>query len=244
MVGDEQQDCLQTKSKQRYAELEVSVKTPPEWIELGRRGAFTTTQVASLLQIDPARVASWLTGKPPLIESELPSVAGRLALSFDGLIEARAINYLLAEGVPRRKLTNAMKAMRQRWGDPHPLARERQLTTDGAAILEINGEKIVDLLTDAYLHPEILRPALAGRVVFKSGRAAWLEPYPEEMPLVRIDPAKAFGRPVVVEDTAAIPTETLALSAAVDGFEEAADWFGVSKLAVRQAISFEERIAA
>lgn len=223
---------------------EVVVHTPSDWIELGRRGAFTTTQVAVLLDVDAPRVASWLSGNPPLIRTDLPSVAGRLALSFDGLIEARAINYLLSQGVPRRKLAMAMKAMRQRWKDPHPLARERQLTTDGASVLELQGEKIVDLLTDAYLHPEILRPALAGRVVFKSGRAAWLEPYPEEMPLVRIDPARAFGRPVVVESAAAIPTETLAMSAEVDGLAQAADWFDVSETAVSQAVAFEQRIAA
>ncbi|MET3834753.1 uncharacterized protein (DUF433 family) [Brevundimonas sp. UYEF29] len=223
---------------------EVAVHTPSDWIELGRRGAFTTTQVAVLLDVDAPKVASWLSGIPPLIKTDLPSVAGRLALSFDGLIEARAINYLLVEGISRRKLAQAMKAMRQRWSDPHPLARERQLITDGASVLELKGEKIVDLLTEAYLHPEVIRPALAGRVVFKSGRAAWLEPYPEEMPLVRIDPAKAFGRPVIVEESAAIPTETLATSAEVDGLTEAADWFGVSEAAVNQAVAFEQRIAA
>jgi uncharacterized protein (DUF433 family) len=137
-----------------------------------------------------------------------------------------------------------MNAMRLRWADPHPLARERTLTTDGSAVLELNGERIIDLLTDAYLHPEILRPALAGRVVFKSGRAAWLEPYPEEMPLVRIDPSRAFGRPVVVEETTSVPTETLANSALVDGPAEAADWFGVTGEAVDQAVAFEQRIAA
>lgn len=220
------------------------MQTPSNWIELGRRGAFTTTQVAVLLGVEPARIASWITGNPPLIASDLPSVAGRIALSFDGLVEARAINYLLAEGISRRRLATAMKAMRQRWRDPHPLARERQLTTDGSAVLELQGEKIIDLLTDAYLHPEALRPALAGRVVFKSGRAAWLEPYPAEMPLVRIDPARAFGRPVVVEESTTVPTETLAASAEVDGVVEAADWFGVSEGAVTQAVAFEQRIAA
>lgn len=225
-------------------DAEDAVQTPSHWIELGRRGAFTTSQVAVLLGVEPSRVASWLAGSPPLIATDLPTVAGRFALSFDGLVEARAVNYLLAEGVSRRKLAKAMDAMRHRWGDPHPLARDRKLTTDGSAILELHGEKIIDLLTDAYLHPEVLRPALAGRVVFKSGRAAWLEPYPDEMPLVRIDPAKAFGRPVVVEDSKAVPTETLAQSAKVDGSAEAADWFGVSDDAVTQAVAFEGRIAA
>ena len=220
------------------------MQTPSDWIELGRRGAFTTTQVAVLLGVEPTKVVSWLSGNPPLIQTDLPSVAGRIALSFDGLVEARAVSYLLAAGVPRRRLGKAMKAMRQRWADPHPLARERTLITDGAAVLELNGERIIDLLTDAYLHPEVLGPALAGRVVFKSGRAAWLEPYPEEMPLVRIDPSRAFGRPVVVEQATSVPTETLANSALVDGPAEAADWFGVTGAAVDQAVAFEQRIAA
>ncbi|WGM41134.1 hypothetical protein [Caulobacter sp. NIBR1757] len=220
------------------------MQTPQQWVELGRRGAFTTTQVAALIGAEPSKVASWLSGSPPLIESDLPTVAGRIALSFDGLVEARAVSYLLAEGVTRRRLAKAMKAMRQRWADPHPLARERQLTTDGSAVFELQGEKIIDLLTDAYLHPEVLRPALAGRVVFKSGRAAWLEPYPADLPLVRIDPARAFGRPVVVEQETAVPTEVLAASAQVDGLAEAADWFNVSKGAVTQAVEFEHRIAA
>jgi hypothetical protein len=224
--------------------VEDAVHTPSNWIELGKRGAFTTTQVAVLLEVEPSRVASWLSGNPPLIASDLPSVAGRIALSFDGLVEARAINYLLAEGVSRRRLAKAMKAMRERWADPHPLARERKLTTDGSAVLELQGEKIIDLLTDAYLHPELIRPALSGRVIFKSGRAAWLEPFPNEMPLVRIDPTRAFGRPVVVEQSTAVPTETLAASAKVDGATEAADWFGVSAGAVAQAVAFEQRIAA
>lgn len=220
------------------------MKTPDTWIELGRRGAFTTSQVGRLVGADPEKIATWLSGSPPLIDSDLPTVAGRLALSFDALVEARAIAYLLGQGIPRRKLAKAMEAMRKRYKDPHPLARERFIVTDGAAVLEVDGENVVDLLHDAYVLPEILKSGLAGRVVFQSGRAAWLEPFPRDLPLVRIDPSRAFGRPVVIDADIAVPTSVLSESAKVEGVADAADWYGVSKDAVDQAIAFEERIAA
>lgn len=220
------------------------MRTPNGWIELGRRGAFTTSQVGRLISADSEKVAAWLSGRPPLIEADLPNVAGRLAISFDGLVEARAIAYLLNEGIPRRKLAKAMEAMRKRYKDPHPLARERSLITDGAAVLEVEGERIIDLLHDAYVLAETIKPGLAGRVVFRSGRAAWLEPFPHDLPLVRIDPSRAFGRPVVVEDEVAIPTGVLSESAKGEGVAGAADWFGVSEEAVGQAVEFEERLAA
>ena len=220
------------------------MRTPEAWIELGRRGAFTTSQVGRLIGTRPDVVASWLSGHPPLIEPDLPPVAGRLAMSFDALVEARAIAYLLSEGIPRRKLTRAMSAMRKRWSDPHPLARERSIITDGVSVLEYDGDAIIDLLNDAYMLPETLRAGLAGRVVFRSGRAAWLEPFPHDLPLVRIDPARAFGRPVVVDSEITVPTGTLSDAAKADGYPDAADWFGVSEDAVGQAVEFEERLAA
>lgn len=219
------------------------MQTPTSWIELGRQGAFTTSQVATLVGSTPERVASWLSGNPPLIYADLPSVAGRKAVSFEGLIEARAIAYLLHEGVSRRRLTRLMDTLRRRSNDRHPLARDRELITNGWSVYEVEDGKIINLLNDCYAAGDIIRPSLAGRVEFKSGRAAWLEPYPDDLPLVRIDPARAFGRPVVV-DKATVPTETLAAAAALDGREEAADWYGISEEAVDQAVTFEERIAA
>ncbi len=219
------------------------MKTPASWIELGRLGAFTTSQVAALVGVTPDRVASWLSGRPPLISSDLPSVAGRKAISFEGLIEARAIAYLLEEGVSRRRLAGLMDTLRRRYSEPHPLAHDRDLITNGWGVYELDDGKIINLLNDCYTADAIIRPSLVGRVEFSGGRAAWFRPYPEELPLVRIEPARAFGRPVVVEG-ATVPTETLASTAALEGRAEAADWFGVSEEAVDQAVTFEERIAA
>lgn len=220
------------------------METPPSWIELGRRGAFTTSQVARLVGVEARDVASWIDGNPPLLEPDYDRVAGRLALSFDALVEARAISYLLREGVKRRRLRQLMKTLRMRYSDRHPLARERDLVTDGGTVFELKDERFINLLNDCYASGDIIKPALAGRVIFKGGRAAWLEPYPKDLPLVRVDPRHAFGRPVVVDKGVAVPTETLTTTARQEGIEDAGDWFGVSSEAVHQAVAFEKRIAA
>ncbi len=220
------------------------MESPSSWIELGRRGAFTTSQVGRLIGVDPQKVASWTDGRPPLIMSDFDRVAGRIALSFDALVEARAVAYLISEGVSSRRLRSLMKLLRQRFTDDHPLARDRALITDGRSVFEWKDQKLIDLLSDCYASEEILRPCLAGRVVFRGGRAAWLEPDPQTLPLVRVDPQRAFGRPVVVDGSIAVPTETLTQAAETEGIEEAGDWFGVSEEAVKQAITFEKRLAA
>jgi len=220
------------------------MESPSSWIELARRGAFTTSQVGRLIGVDAQKVASWTDGQPPLIVSDFDRVAGRIALSFDALVEARAIAYLVAEGISSRRLRTLMKTLRQRLDDQHPLARDRQLITDGRFVFEVKDQKLIELLSDCYAAEEVIRPYLAGRVEFRGGRAAWLEPDPEHLPLVRVDPHRAFGRPVVVEGNVAVPTETLSTAAETEGAAEAGDWYGVSEDAVRQAIEFEERLAA
>ena len=58
-----------------------------------------------------------------------------------------------------------------------------------------------------------------------------------------IDPARAFGRPVAAE--AGVPTEVLAGAVAVEGSpEKVARLYEVSPAAVRDALRFEQALAA
>jgi hypothetical protein len=214
----------------------------PNWVRT--RGVFSTTAVARLLGRRSAEIARWISGDPPLIEPGLPKLAGRLAMTFDALVEARAVSFLLEQGLPRRRLARLQQTLRQRSGSANPLALDRTIRTDGAAVFEDNEGRLIDLLNDAYAHPDILQPGLMGRLAFQAGVAAWLEPFPDEMPLVRIQPTLAFGRPVVLEGGRAIPTSTVAAIAANEGVAGSADWFGLSCEAAAQAVRFEEKLAA
>jgi uncharacterized protein (DUF433 family) len=223
---------------------DYSLDNNSSWIDLGRRGAFTTAQVGRLVGATSDEVSTWVSGKTPIIVSGLPMVAGRIALTFDALVEARAVAYLLKEGITRRRLRLVMSELRRRLCETNPLSLQKTILTDGAVVFEEIDGTLVDLLNNAYVLDGIVQHGLSGRVKFISGRAAWLEPYPLDLPLVRIDPKRAFGRPIIAEAGTYTPIASLADAARLEGSLEAADWFGVTEEAVRQAVVFEQRIAA
>ncbi len=215
-----------------------------DWKSFATTGAFTTDQVARLVGARTPEIASWLRGKEPLIQPDYQTIAGRIILSFAALVEARAVAYLLNQGMVRRRIRELQVTLRKKLGDPHPLARDQTIVTDGARAFDASTDgKLVNLLNDCYASPELMRPALHGRVEFRGGRAAWLEPNPRDLPHVRIDPSQAFGRPIVLEGNVAVPTATLADAVLVDEPDAVADWYGVSPQAVREAIAFEMSLA-
>lgn len=212
--------------------------------ELATAGAFTTDQAARLIGMPTRAITSWLRGTPPLIASDYEPIEHRRLLSFEGLLEARVVGYLLQNGFKTRRLRQLMQHLRQKSGQRHPLARRDTISTTGDRVFEKDGDKFVNLLNDCYASAELLKGALRGHVEYEGARALYLEPDPRVLPMVRIDPRRAFGRPVVIDGNTAVPTATLAEAAQLEGPEGAADWYGVSPEAVRQAVEFEKRTAA
>lgn len=220
------------------------MNAPMPYSEMATAGAFTTDQVARLLGRETKDVRSWLNGQNPLILSDYEPVEHRRLLSFEGLIEARVVGYLLDSDFKRSRLRSLMQHLRATTGQRHPLARRDAISTTGDRVFERDGERFVNLLNDCYADAVLLRPALKGHVAYEGARALYLEPDPKVFPMVRIDPRRALGRPVVVDGSIAVPTSTLAEAAAQEGSVGAADWYGVSAEAVRQAVEFEKRSAA
>lgn len=213
------------------------------WKDIGRAGAYTTSQVARLVRREPGEVLRWVKGANPLIQPGYEPIGGRPILSFNGLLEARLVSHMLREGVPLRLLRQVSRKLKLQ-GFDHPFAADRPIVSDGFRLFEAESGCLVNLVDECYAEPGLMKPALDGRVVFRRGIARYFEPYPAELPLVRIDPALSFGRPVVVEGTAATPTAKLAELASSEGLAATADWFLVSEEAVRQAAEFEHRLAA
>ncbi|MFH1518384.1 MAG: hypothetical protein ABIH17_10965 [Pseudomonadota bacterium] len=213
------------------------------WQQIGSAGAFTTSQVARLVRRDSSEVLRWTKGDPPLVVSDYEPIQNRPVLSFEALLEARFVSHMLREGVPMRLLRKVSEKLR-RQGVPHPFAADLRIVSDGFRLFESSDGRLINLVNECYAEPDLMRPALEGRVVFKRGVARYFEPYPQDLPLVRIDPRLAFGRPVVVDGDAAAPTAKLASVAESEGIEAAADWYLISQDAVRQAAEFEQRLAA
>ena len=214
------------------------MNAPLKWSDILLEGGFTTHEVARLLGRSTAEVRSWLTGKNPIIARDYDELNGHHVMSFPALVEARAISYFVENGVPRHALRDTMKGLRAK-GERHPLARDKSFVTDGFRLIEIEGDRLINLANDVYAHVDLMRPALAGRVIFEHGRAATFYPDPET-PLVRIDPRHAVGKPVVVDQGRVVATSALATTAEDEGVDEAADWYGVSHAAAEQALRFEQ----
>lgn len=221
------------------------MNAPIIWNRVGQSGGFSTTDVGRLLRRSPSTVASWLKGTHPLIEGDYGPLHGRPVLSFEALVEARAISHFLSEGVEPKRLRQILADLRKTTGQRHPLAANRKLLTDGFRLLELTGEgNLVNLANEVYAHTVLMKPALIGRVVFQNGRASFFEPDPANAPNVRVDPLLSFGRPVVMDSRRAIPTAAVAATAEDEGVDQAADWFGISSGAAIEARDFERRLAA
>jgi uncharacterized protein (DUF433 family) len=219
------------------------MNAPMPYTELARSGGFTTDQVARLLDLKARSIAGWLRGAEPLIITDYLPVEHRPLISFEGLLEARVIGYLIDNGFTAARIRTLVKHLRKKTGLRHPLARRGAISTTGDRVFEKDGDRFVNLLNDCYADATLIRPALRGHVEYEGARALYLQPDPKVYPMVRVDPRRAFGRPVVVDDGVAVPTSTLADAAASEGHDEAADWYGVSAEAVRQAVEFEKRVA-
>lgn len=213
------------------------------WRDVGKAGAYTTSQVARLVHREPGEVLRWIKGDNPLIRANYEPMNGRPFLSFEGLLEARVVSHMLREGVSGRLLRKVSNKLRTT-GLEHPFAADKAIVSDGFRLFESEDGRLVNLVNECYAEPGLMKPALEGRVVFKRGIARYFEPFPDDLPLVRIDPTVAFGRPVVVDGTSATPTAKLAAVAEVEGVDVTADWYLVSEEAVRQASEFEHRLAA
>jgi hypothetical protein len=223
-----------------------SVNKLRDWREIGVAGGFTTEDVGRLLGIRPKVLGTWLRGERPLVHPDYEPINGSLILSFDALVEARAIAHFLEEGIDPGRLRQIMEGLRSSTGKIHPLASDRKLVTDGFRLLELTDDgRLVNLANEVYAHDDLIKPALIGRVIFEAGKARYFLPDPVGAPLVRVDPRLALGRPVVFEPGKRI-VETAALAAAAEdeGLREAADWFDVSIDAAHQALQFERRLAA
>lgn len=214
------------------------------WRVASHEGAFTTGQVGRLVGRGASEVAGWTRGSDPLIAPDYAPLEGRIVMSFEALVEARLVSHMLRQGVPLRTLKEVSGRLKARSGARHPFAMDRKLVSEGFRMFERDGDRLVNLANDCYAEPSLMEPALAGKVVFERGRASHYLPYPAELPHVRIDPKVAFGRPVVVTNERAIPTAKLAEAARGEGADAAADWFGVPRGDVEQALAFEARLAA
>lgn len=214
-------------------------------------GVYTVPQAAKLIGAPSDKLRRWIfggRGQKSIIEPDYEAIDGVNALSFHDLIEARFIRAFREKGVSFQHLRRVATKARQDLHTVHPFASAR-FVTDGRTIIldevdEAGRRSLVDYLSDQRTFESFVRSSILDGVSFDACDLAetW-RPKPSEAPEIIIDPRRAFGAPIIARTGAR--SEVIARAAKAEGSNAAvALAFGLTESEVRQALLFEERLAA
>ena len=209
-------------------------------------GVYTPAEAARLIDVPSSTLRGWMTdrrGREPLWRSEHADWDGALLLSFRDLVEARVLDALRKQGFSTQQLRGTMAYAREQIGDERPFST-KVFKTDGADImLDLPDGLLVvsrrnrgqNVFREAIA--PVLRPIEYGDTV---ARILWMQP---KKRTIVLDPERAFGAPILHD--CSIPTAVLASSVAAEGSPAiTARYFDVPVSLVRDAVKFEERLAA
>jgi uncharacterized protein (DUF433 family) len=204
-------------------------------------------------------VARWLRGhdyeargkarhSAPLWRPDYPIEDGDnvLELSFRDLIELRFVKAFRDWGLSLQTIRDCFSRAVEAVQDERPFST-RRFRTDGKTIfLEITHDvsegELLDLKRRQNVFHRIVAPSFRELEFDADVVARWF-PLGASRKSIVIDPARAFGRPIVV--VGSVPTEILAEAAAVEGSpERAAKLYEVPLPAVHDALTFERQLAA
>jgi len=222
------------------------------------RGIYTVPEAARLGRIPPASIRRWLRGyyftkdgakvfSEKVIRGELPIIDDTLALSFLDLLEARCLHAFRARGVGWRTLREAHGKAREAMDTDHPFSTG-QFKTVGRRVMRDfateNGDPmLLDIVRQQPAFREFLRPYLRGLDFLPGAQfpARW---FPlDGTKRVVIDPARAFGHPIVSER--GVLTSILARAYAAEGsYDKVARWYEVDVRSVKDAVEYEHALAA
>lgn len=220
-------------------------------------GIYPVRDAARLTNVSASRIRRWLRGyryqwhgktytSRPLWQGQWPPIDRSIALGFLDLIEIRFVDAFLRQGVSWTTLRRARERARELFDVSHPFCTNRFVSDGRDIFVELHREtgepSLVELARRQHVFTDIVKPFLKD-LDFRDGTdvARWW-PLGRNR-LVVLDPTRNFGRPIVAER--GVPTEVLARAAAASGsLAEVSRWFEILEREVRDAIDFEQQLAA
>ena len=219
-------------------------------------GLYTVPEAARLTNIAVPRIRRWLGGyryrdgdrehtSAPLWQPEVPKFGSKLELSFRDLMELRFVHLFLERGLSLHAIRRAIEKAVAIFGIERPLSTQC-FRTDGRTIFlevarEMDEPALLDLKRDQYLFHRMVAPSFKD-IDFERGLPARWWPTSERKGIV-LDPKRAFGKPILADY--GIPVAALADTYEVRcSFKLVGLDFGVPEKAAREAVAFQERLAA
>lgn len=227
-------------------------------MQLAGLGVYTFGEAARLTHIQPAKLRRWLRGynykhkgetcfSDPLWQPEIAD-CGLEGISFHDLLEVRFVDAFVLAGVSLPVVRRVAQNAKEVYGSAYPFTQRRFLT-DGKTIFveaaQESGEpELLDLLKRQFAFEQVIRPYLYTGIEFDETEQRALRWYPiPKSKSVVLDPAIAFGKPVVAD--CGIRTDILYSAVQAEKSKQrVARQFDVPVQAVEAAIRFEERFAA
>jgi uncharacterized protein (DUF433 family) len=228
------------------------MNAPVNWHRIGQVGLYTVPMAAKLLGESGIKIRSWIDGyansdAAPIILRQLPPISGRTVLGFLDLIEARFVSHFDRLGLSPQSIRKVAEKLRARHRTDHPFATNKRFRTDGKAIMmetvESEQEKrIINLMNDNFEMGPVIEASLFDSILYADDLAARWHPL-RDLPRVVLDPAYAFGHPVI--EGIWVPTDALyGAFEAEKSLAMVAEDYEIDEQAVSQAIAFEERLRA
>jgi uncharacterized protein (DUF433 family) len=220
-------------------------------------GIYTVPDAAHLTGVSVGRIRRWLRGyrytsrkktyeSAALWHGQWEPIDQSLALGFLDLIEIRFVDAFLKAGVTWATLLKAREKADAMFDASHPFCTNH-FVTDGREIFvqlhrETGEASLIEIVRRQQVFAEIVKPFLK-ELEFEeeSGVIRW---WPlGNRRLVVLDPTRNFGRPIV--SSHGVPTEALASAMKASGsIAEVTRWFEVTSGEVRDAVEYEQRLAA
>ncbi|WP_414450686.1 DUF433 domain-containing protein [Burkholderia sp. 22PA0099] len=221
-------------------------------------GLYTFHEAALLTKIPVRDLRRWLDGYSyrdkkhesisvdPLWETALAG-DDLDGISFHDLLEVRFVHAFREHGVSLQTIRVASQHARALFNTDYPFTSQ-QFRTDGrtifASAIEETGEtELLDLVKQQYAFRKIIEPSLRTGIEFGADRlAARWYPAPRSKAIV-LDPAIAFGKPIVTHGS--VRTSILSEAFNAEGDKNlVARLYEVPVAAVDAAVAFEESLAA
>jgi uncharacterized protein (DUF433 family) len=222
-----------------------------------KTGIYSLGDVSRLTGVSTGRIRRWPRGyryrsgkktytSPPLWQGQWRPIERCLALGFLDLIEVRFVDAFLHAGISWATMHQARARAQDVFGVSHPFCTCRFVTNGREIFVQLHqqtGEvSLMDMVKQQHVFSQIMNPFLKElEFADGSGLARWW-PLGDKR-LVVLDPTRNFGRPII--ETNGVPTEVLANAMkASRSLADVALWYEVSDEAVRDAVDFEQRLAA
>jgi uncharacterized protein (DUF433 family) len=237
------------RSISEICELLAQERDPQE------RPVYYLSDAAHYLSIPVATLRSWVSGQVyragegnrrfhPIIEVPKPGVG---LLSFMNLVEIHVLGAIRRQyGISLQKVRKALNYLKKQFPSRHPLA-DQQFTTDGLGLFIDKYGRLINITRDGQME---MRKLIAGYLQRidrdPAGVPLRLYPFtranqPDDPKLVAIDPAMAFGRPVLAGT--GLATEVIARRfEAGDAMNVLADDYGRPQQDIEEAIRWELKV--